>query len=81
MNDEIDVSEFYDETNDMWLLDADLFISEMKSMVQNELKKGELFGMYVGVNRENQFEFWVRTSNGEIYKLLGDHDAFNDDEE
>lgn len=81
MDEEIDVFEFYDEQSDMWLVDADAFISEMKSMVQNELKKDVKFGLYIGVNTENQFEFWVRSSDGETYKLLGDHSVFKDNED
>lgn len=73
----VDVSEFYYDEGEMWLIDADIFLSETKQMVLENLGNIE-FGIYIGINKDNQLEIWAKDADDHIYKVDVDYAAMND---
>jgi hypothetical protein len=73
----MDESEFYNDKEDIWLIDADVLLSEIKRMVQEELGENSRFTLYIGVNQNDQFEIWVKDSDGRTFPIRGDHSVFD----
>lgn len=60
--------DFYYESGDIHLYDADAFIAQVKHMMDGIINDME-FAIYFGINKEDCLDIWLRDENGVMYQV------------